>query len=324
MRIGYALSSEEHGPCELVRYARMAEHAGFQFALISDHFHPWTDQQGQSPFVWPVIGGIAMVNHRMPVGTAVTCPLIRMHPAVVAQAAATAATMLPGRFLLGLGTGENLNEHITGQGWPASPLRLEMLEEAIGIIRALWRGGWVTRYGKHFVVEEVRLYTLPERLPPILLAAGGGRAAEPAGRLADGLLTVRPDPQLVRSFEQGGGQGKPRYGQFKACWARDEAAARETARRWWPNQALPGELGSELRLPRHVEQAVRNIRDDQSAAGILCGPDSRPHLEKIEQYAAAGYDHVYVHQVGPDQEGFFEFYRREILPRFQGTTRKVA
>lgn len=173
VQIGYALSSEEHRPDDLVRNACAAEQAGFQFALISDHYHPWIDRQGHSPFVWTVIGGIAQATDRIRLGTGVTCPTIRIHPAIIAQAAATAAVMLPDRFFLGVGTGENLNEHVLGHRWPPFDLRAEMLEEAVEVIRMLWNGDTVTFYGSFYVVEEARLYTLPESPPPICVAASG-------------------------------------------------------------------------------------------------------------------------------------------------------
>jgi len=187
VRLGYKLSSEERGPRELVRLAAMAEERGFSFALISDHFHPWTDRQGQSPFVWSVIGGIAQATRRLELGTAVTCPTVRIHPALVAQAAATCALLMDGRFFLGLGTGENLNEHILGQGWPETEVRQERLLEAVQVIRLLWTGDNVSHQGRHFTVENARLYSRPDTPPRLLLAVGGPRSADLAGRVADGM-----------------------------------------------------------------------------------------------------------------------------------------
>jgi coenzyme F420-dependent glucose-6-phosphate dehydrogenase len=312
--LGYALSSEEHPPNDLVRHARLAEEAGFGFALISDHFHPWVDKQGQSPFVWGVIGGIAQATERLRLGTGVTCPLIRIHPAIIAQAAATAAAMMPGRFFLGLGTGENLNEHVLGDRWPAGWVRLEMLAEAIEVIRLLWEGGYQSHEGKYYRVEEARIYTLPEESPPIVVAAGKTGAAELAGRLGDGLVAVAPEEEIVQAFEAGGGSGKPRYGQVTVCWAESEQEARRTAHEWWPNAAIQGDLSQELPLPRHFEQAAGGVSEDDVAEMVVCGPDPDAHLEKIREFAEAGFDHVYVHQVGTDQEGFLNFYAREILP----------
>jgi coenzyme F420-dependent glucose-6-phosphate dehydrogenase len=311
--IGYALSSEEHGPADLVRYARLAEERGFTYALVSDHFHPWTDRQGQSPFVWAVIGAIAEATERLRLGTGVTCPTMRTHPAVIAHASATAAALMPGRFFLGLGTGENLNEHVLGDAWPEGAVRLEMLAEAIDVIRLLWQGGYQSHHGRHYTVEQARLYTLPEEPPPIMIAADKEDAAELAATAGDGLVGTSPDEELLSQFEGAGGKGKPRFGQVTVCWAEDEASARKTALEWWPNAALPGELSQELALPRHFEQAAQLVSEDAVAETVVCGPDPDAHRSAIEEYAEAGYDHVYVHQVGPDQEGFLDFYSREIL-----------
>jgi len=212
IKLGYALSSEEHAPNDLVRHARLAEQAGFSFALISDHFHPWVDAQGHSPFVWSVIGAIAHATERLELGTGVPCPTTRIHPAIIAQASATAAAMMPGRFFLGVGTGENLNEHILGDRWPPHDLRLERLEEAVHVIRQLWQGGSQSHYGKHYTVENARLYTLPEELPRIVVAASGPLAAEAAGRFGDGLCSTAPKAEIIKAFTGAGGSG-PRYGQ---------------------------------------------------------------------------------------------------------------
>jgi coenzyme F420-dependent glucose-6-phosphate dehydrogenase len=313
--IGYALSSEEHPPSDLVEHARLAEEAGFSHALISDHFHPWVSSQGESPFVWATLGGIAEATERIRVGTGVTCPMIRTHPAVIAHAAATVAAMMPGRFFLGLGTGENLNEHVIGARWPAGDERLEMLAEAIEVIRLLWAGGQQTHRGKHYTVEDARLYTLPDELPPIVVAAAKPGAAELAGR-NDGLVGVAPDAELIERFEAAGGTGKPRYGQVTACWGEDEERAKQTAYEIWPNAAIKGELSQELPNPEHFEQAAEMVTPEDVAESIPCGPDPGPIREQIDQYADAGYDHVYIHQVGPDQEGFIRFAERELLPRY--------
>jgi coenzyme F420-dependent glucose-6-phosphate dehydrogenase len=320
--IGYALSSEEHAPNDLVRYARRAEQAGFTFALISDHYHPWIDRQGHSPFVWSVIGAIAHATQRLRLGTGVTCPMIRLHPAIVAQAAATAAAMMPGRFFLGVGTGENLNEHITGDRWPPYELRREMLEEAVQVIRLLWSGGSRSHYGKHYTVENARIYTLPDEPPPIMVAGGGPASAELAGRIGDGLIGTAPKQGLLKQFDAAGGTGKPRYGQVTVCWARDEATARRTAYEIWPTAAIEGELSQELPTPAHFEQAVQMVGEEQVAKTIICGPDPKRHIEGIKKFVEAGYDHVYVHQVGHDQEGFFQFYEQQILPEFQESRAK--
>jgi coenzyme F420-dependent glucose-6-phosphate dehydrogenase len=203
--IGYKLSCEEHSPSALVGYARQAEDAGFTFAMLSDHYHPWIAQQGQSPFVWSVIGAIAHATERLQVGTGVTCPLIRIHPAIVAQAAATAAALLPGRFILGVGSGESLNEHIFGDYWPPAATRRAMLEEAVAVIRRLWHGGLQSHQGQYYTLENAQLYTLPEQLPSVLIAASGTRSAHMAGRIGDGLITVGIHAKLVDRFVAAGG-----------------------------------------------------------------------------------------------------------------------
>jgi coenzyme F420-dependent glucose-6-phosphate dehydrogenase len=313
--LGYALSSEEHAPNDLVRYARRAEESGFTFALISDHYHPWIDHQGHSPFVWSVIGGIAHATQRLTLGTGVTCPTMRIHPAIIAQAAATSALMMPGRFFLGVGTGENLNEHILGNRWPAHDMRQAMLEEAIEIMRILWQGDPLTYRGVYYTVENARIYSLPDQPPPILMAASGPRAAEAAGRIADGLVTTTPDADLLKRFEAAGGGGKPSYGQLTVCWAQDEALARRTAYEYWPTAAVKGELTQELPTPAHFEQAAKMVREEDVAQAIICGPDPERHIAAAKEFVDAGFEHVYVHQVGPDQEGFFRFYEREVLPK---------
>jgi coenzyme F420-dependent glucose-6-phosphate dehydrogenase len=315
VEIGYKLSSEEHRPSDLVRYAAMAEDSGFTFALISDHYHPWIDKQGQSAFVWCVIGGIAQATKRLRLGTGVTCPTVRVHPAVMAQAAATAAAMMEGRFFFGVGTGENLNEHIVGQGWPETEIRQERLREAIEVIRLLWRGGYQSHHGRHYTVENARLYTLPETLPPLLIAAGGPKSAEVAAKLGDGLIGTSPDKKMLAKFDEAGGRGKPKVGELGVCWASDERSARRTAREWWPTAAMESSLSWELPLPKHFEDVATLVTEDAVAETIICGPDVDRHVEAIKKYAEAGYDQVCIHQIGPDQQGFLKFYERDVLPR---------
>jgi coenzyme F420-dependent glucose-6-phosphate dehydrogenase len=310
--LGYALSSEEHGPRDLAKHAALAEEAGFGFALISDHFHPWIERHPHSPFVWGVLGAIANATERLVLGTGVTCPTTRMHPAIVAHAAATAADLMPGRFFLGVGTGENLNEHILGDAWPEWDVRAERLEEAIEVIRALWSGEVVSHRGQHFRVQNARLFTLPESIPPIRVAASGERMAALAGRIGDGLIATGPDKALVEAYREAGGKG-PLFGQVTLCWAETEKKARRTAHEWWPTAALHGEVTQELPNPAQFTDLVRDVTEDQVAGVITCGPDPGPHLEAIETFVDAGFDHVYLHQVGPDQVGFMGFAQRELL-----------
>ena len=310
---GYALSSEEHGPEDLIANAVAAEQAGFTFALISDHFHPWIERHPHSSFVWSVLGGIAQATDRLQVGTGVTCPTMRTHPAIIAHAAATVAAMMPGRFFLGVGTGENLNEHILGQAWPEWDVRAEMLEEALDVIRALWTGEITSHRGRHYTVQNARIHTLPDELPPIHVAAGGERMAGLAGRIGDGLIGTGPDPDLLKAYREAGGKG-PRYGQVSLCWGQSEREARRTAHEWWPTAALKGEVTQELPNPAQFTDLVEIVTEEMVAEAISCGPDPEPHLEQIRAYIDAGYDHVYLHQVGPDQRGFLEFAERELLP----------
>jgi coenzyme F420-dependent glucose-6-phosphate dehydrogenase len=312
--LGYTLSSEEHGPNELVRNARAAEEAGFEFATISDHFHPWVDAQGQSPFVWSVIGGVAQATERIRLGTGVTCPTMRIHPAIVAPAAATSQVMMEGRFFLGLGTGEELNEHVTGARWPGPEARLEMLEEAIDVLRLLWQGGYQSHQGRHYVVEQARIFTLPDEPPPIAIAASQPLAAQLAGRHGDALISVAPDDELVAEFEQAGGDGKPRFGQLHVCYAEDEGRARKTAHELWPNAAMGGALGQELATTSHYEAVAELVREEDVAASVVCGPNPDAHLEKIREYEQAGFTHVFVHQIGPEQHPFLRFYSDKVLP----------
>jgi G6PDH family F420-dependent oxidoreductase len=316
MKIGYFLSCEEWGPADLLAQARAAESAGFHALWISDHYHPWNDEQGESPFVWAVIGALAEATSRMPVTTAVTCPTMRTHPVVIAQAAATAAVMLPGRFQLGVGSGEALNEHILGDRWPEAEERLEMLEEAIDVIRRLWSGEVVSHEGKHYRVENARIYTLPAEPPPILVSGFGPRAVDLAGRIADGYCLTMPDAELVSRFHEAGGDGKPVQAGMKVCYGPDEAEARRTAHRIWPNEQLPGELAQVLPTPQHFEQASALVSEEMIAEAVPCGPDLDRHVAAIQEFADAGVDELFVQQIGGRHDEFFEVFSREVLPRF--------
>ncbi|MFN2629028.1 MAG: TIGR03557 family F420-dependent LLM class oxidoreductase [Gaiellaceae bacterium] len=315
MEVGFAFSSEDHPPQELVRQARAAEEAGFGFGLISDHFHPWADAQGQSPFVWSVIGGIAQVTERFRLGTGVTCPIIRIHPAIVAQAAATCACMMPGRFFLGVGTGENLNEHVLGDRWPLPDERLELLEEAVAVIRLLFQGGEQTHRGTHYTVDHARLYTVPDEPPEIYVAASAPKAAGLAGRIGDGLISTAPKREIVESYEAAGGTGKQKVGMIHCAYDRDARAGLKRAHEQWPNLALKGPLGQELATPADFEQAAGMVREEDVAELAPHGPDPAPYLTAIGKYADAGFTHVYVHQIGQNQDEFLEFAANEVIPR---------
>jgi coenzyme F420-dependent glucose-6-phosphate dehydrogenase len=311
---GYALSSEEHPPSDLVRNAKAAEDAGFTFALVSDHYHPWVDAQGHSPFVWSTIGAVAQATDRLVLGTGVTCPMIRIHPAIIAHAAATSAALMPGRFFLGVGSGENLNEHVLGDKWPAADERLEMFEEAIEVIRLLWEGGFQSFRGEFYDVEQARIYTLPDEPPPLAIAASKPLAAELAGRLGDAFIGVAPDAEVVDKFDEAGGSGKPKYGQITACWAESEEAGRKTIAEVWPNAGLKGDLSQELATPVLFEQACELVREEDLES-LPAGPDPEPYIEAAREYEQAGFTHIYFHQIGRDQEGFFRFWREQLEPR---------
>ncbi|MDX6478709.1 MAG: hypothetical protein QOG29_1296 [Gaiellaceae bacterium] len=311
--LGYALSSEEHAPGELVRNAARAEEAGFTFALISDHIHPWVDAQGHSAFVWSAIGAIAQATERLKLGTGVTCPMIRIHPAIVAHAAATCAVLMEGRFFLGVGSGENLNEHVTGAKWPAPDERLEMLEEAVQVIRLLWKGGYQTHRGKHYTVEHTRIFDLPDEPIEVAVAAMQPKAAELAGRIGDSFVNVTPDEELVAKFDAGGAKGRSKYGQVTGCFAKTEDEARKKVAEVWPNALVEGAASQELPYPEHFEQVAE--AGDPADLEMPLGPDPEPWLEQIKAFEEAGFTHVYLHQIGQDQDAFFEFAKRELIAR---------
>jgi G6PDH family F420-dependent oxidoreductase len=312
MRIGYFLSCEEFGPAELLEQARRAERAGFHGLWISDHFHPWNDTQGHSPFVWSVIGALS-ATVRLPVTTAVTCPTIRTHPAIIAQAAATSAVLLEGRFNLGVGTGEALNEHVLGTHWPEADVRLEMLEEAVAVIRTLWEGGQRSHRGRHYTVENARIYDLPDAPPPILVSGFGPKAIDVAARIGDGFVTTSPDADGIGSYRSGGGTG-PVHAGMKVCFMDDADEARRTVHRIWPNEALPGELAQVLPTPAHFEQASELVTPDMIAAPV--GPDIDEHVAALQAFADAGVDELHVSQIGPEQDAFFERWAPAVLGRF--------
>lgn len=314
IEIGYALSSEEHPVDRLVEHARQAESSGFAFALISDHYHPWVSQQGESPFVWAVLGGIAQVTERMRIGTGVTCPIMRTHPAIIAQAAATVNAMMPGRFFLGLGTGEYLNEHILGDPWPKTDIRQEMLAEAIYIIRQLWEGQEFSHEGAFYSVVDARIYTRADEPPPIYLAASGEESASLASDVSDGLIATSADADLVSAFREAGGEDKPTIGQLKVCWAPVKEEARRTVQRWWPTSTVPGLLKADLPTPDHFENVVEVMGTPQISSDIVLGPNVEDYLTGIQKFIDSGFSHVYIHQVGPDQAGFLRFFREKLAP----------
>jgi G6PDH family F420-dependent oxidoreductase len=311
---GYTLSSEEFGPTELVENAVEAEERGYDFLSVSDHFHPWLAEQGESPFVWSTLGGVAEATDEVDVGVGVTCPTTRIHPVNVAQAAATTKAMLDGRaFHFGVGTGEALNEHVTGDRWPEYAVRKEMLAEAIDVIRSLWTGEQVSHRGPHYTVENARLFTLPDEPPSLVVSAFGEESARMADDLGDGFWSVGPQ-DVVSEFDGDG----PKITQLSVCVADGEDEAVETAHENWRQSALPGELNQELSTPKHFDQASQLVSEaDVREGSIVTDTDPQAHVDSIQQCLDAGYDHVYFHQIGDDQEAFFEFYEEEVLPSFR-------
>jgi G6PDH family F420-dependent oxidoreductase len=310
---GYKLSSEDYTAQELVRQAQRAEQLGFTIAMISDHYHPWIDEQGHSPFVWSVLGAIAQATETLTVGTAVTCPTVRTHPAIIAQAAATTATLLPGRFVFGVGSGEALNEHILGDRWPPAPIRIEMMEEAIDVIRLLWEGGVKDHRGRHYMVENARLYDLPDELPPILVAAAGDIAATAAARKGEGLITTSPDKEVIQAYKDAGGDSNQIWGELSLSWAETAEEAVKAAHRRWPNTALKGQLSQDLPTPTHFEQAVQLVTEEDIRKAVPCGPDPQPVIDKVQEYIEAGFTHIWFNQLAKDADGFFRFMEDEVM-----------
>jgi G6PDH family F420-dependent oxidoreductase len=313
VRIGFFLSTEEFTPAQLVEQAVAAEKAGFSGLWISDHFHPWNDNQGQSPFVWSVIGAIAQATD-LHVTTAVTCPTVRIHPGIIAQAAATSAVMLDGRFTLGVGSGEALNEHIFGDPWPDTTTRLDMLEEAVEVIRELWQGGVVNRHGRFYRLDRARIYTLPQQPPDIYVSGFGPEATDLAARIGDGYITTAPDADLVGRFKEKSG-GKPAQAGTKVAFADTEDEGVQIAHRLWANSGLPGELAQTLPSPQHFEQASQLVTEESTRESVVAGREPARHLEQLEQYAEAGYDELYVSNMGPHYLEMIDFYGREVLPK---------
>jgi G6PDH family F420-dependent oxidoreductase len=317
IKLGYKLMSEEHGPSALVRNAQRAEQAGFDFAAISDHFFPWLEEQGHSPLAWSVLGALANATQRIGLMTSVTCPIMRYHPAIIAQGAATMGLLSDNRFTLGLGAGERLNEHVVGAAWPGRGERHERLSEAADIIQGLLAGNLTNYRGKYFQLDHARLFDRPDPKPAVAIAAGGTQAARLAGHKGDGLVATEPRPDLIEAFVAGGGSG-PRYAEVALCYAEREEDARQTAHhyfRWsvtgWPVQAeLPDTEG--------FAAASKHVSPEAVAQVVSCGPSPDRHLEAIERYVEAGYDHLILLQIGPDQDSFCDLFERELAPALRG------
>jgi G6PDH family F420-dependent oxidoreductase len=313
LKLGYKLMSEEHGPVELVRNAKRAEDAGFEFAALSDHFSPWLDEQGHAPLAWSVLGALANATPRLRLMTAVTCPTMRYHPAIIAQGAATVALLSNNQFTLGLGAGERLNEHVIGAGWPGMGERHERFSEAIDIIQGLLVGNLTNYRGHHFRLDHARLFDRPERKPPVAIAAGGVEAARLAGRKGDALVATEPRADLIEAFVAAGGSG-PRYAEVALCYAEREEDARKTAHRYFRWSVAGWPVMAELPDTKGFAAASKHVSPDMVAQSISCGPSEEHHLETIDRYVQAGYDHIVLVQVGPEQDKFIEFFERRLAP----------
>jgi G6PDH family F420-dependent oxidoreductase len=314
MQIGYKLLAEGYGPRELVRQAVSAEEAGFDFVELSDHYHPWLDEQGHSPFAWSVLGAIAARTGRIGLATGVTCPTVRYHPAIIAQAAATMALISDGRFTLGVGAGERLNEHVVGLGFPGVRERHERLREALEIIRLLWSGGYQSYDGRYLRLEDARVFDLPEEPPPIAVAVSGPASVRIAAELGDGIFATEPDPDLVRRYRRAGGTG-PSYAEVSLAWAADEEQAVREALRTSRYAVTGWKVLAELPNPVNFDAASKLVDERAIRGRLAVGPDPDSHLRAVRPYAEAGFDRLVLHNAGPDPDGFFDFFRRELAGR---------
>lgn len=315
-RFGYTMMCEQSRPDQLVRDLQSAEQAGFDFSVISDHYAPWLDEQGHSGYAWSILGAAAQATDAIPLMTYVTCPILRYHPAVVAQKAATMQILSDGRFRLGLGAGENLNEHVVGERWPMVGERHEMLEEAVEIIGALFDGeGTVNYRGRHFQVESAVLYDLPEQRVPIGIAVSGPDSCRLAGAHADAMVAVQPEAQLGELFDRAGGAGKPRIGQIAICWDPDRDAAVQRAHEQFRWFGLGWKVNADLPNPAAFDGASQFVTPEQVGDALACGPDVEEHVAAIRPYLDAGFDEVALVQIGSEtQADFCAWAERELLP----------
>jgi G6PDH family F420-dependent oxidoreductase len=314
VKIGYSLSSEQFTPDELIDQARRARDAGFEALSISDHFHPWNEEQGNSPFVWSMIGALSQATPELAVSTMVTCPIIRINPVILAQAAATSSLLLHGKFVFGVGTGENLNEHVWGAPWPPIAERIERLREAIELMRLLWSGENIDFDGQYYHAVNARIYSVPDEAPPVYVSAFGSLATNLAAEIGDGFVTFTPE--LLTKYRDRGGRGIAQTA-LKACYDADEKYAIQTIHRLWSNELNPGQLNQELAVPRHIESASSLVTPEMTAKKFPCGPDPERHAQALQERLDHGFDEVYVQQVGPDMEGFFDVYGSKVLPELR-------
>ncbi|MEU5513682.1 LLM class F420-dependent oxidoreductase [Streptomyces griseoaurantiacus] len=315
VKIGYTMMTEQAGPRALVDHVAQAEGVGFDFSVTSDHYFPWLREQGHSPYAWAVLGAAAQATSRIPLMTYVTCPTFRYHPAVVAQKAATLQLLSEGRFRLGLGAGENLNEHVVGSGWPAADVRHERLEEAVGIIRDLFGGKHVTRHGTHFDVESAKLWDLPDEPPPIGIAVSGEQSCRLAGHLADLVIATEPKSELIEAFERHGGTGKPRVGQLPVCYDTDRGAAVKRAHEQFRWFGSGWKVNAELPHPDSFSAATQFVTEEDVAASIPCGDDPEAFVEAVRPYAEAGFTEIALVQIGGDsQPAYLDWSAKTLLP----------
>jgi len=319
MQIGYKLFAEGLSPTELVRQAVRAEQSGFDFVEISDHFHPWLDNHGHSGFVWSILGAIGARTEHIELATGVTCPFLRYHPAVIAQAAATTALLCGGRFTLGVGSGERLNEHVVGHGWPPVDVRHEMLRESLEIIRLLWSGGYQTYRGAHLTVEDARVFDLPPTAPPIAVAVGGSSAAALAAQLGDAVFATEPKAELLRAYHDAGGSG-PAYAEVPLAWAPDADSAARSAHQLFRFGLMGWKVQAELPNPVNFEAATAYTTEDDVRATFGCGPDVSAHLRVAQQFVDAGFDRLALINAGPDPDGFFNFFSGELAEPLRALT----
>jgi G6PDH family F420-dependent oxidoreductase len=314
-QFGYTLYCEGNPPKDLVLQAVAAERAGFDFLVISDHYHPWLTNQEHSAFAWSVLGAVAQATERIKLATMVTCPIIRYHPAIVAQMAATVAVLSDERFTLGLGAGERLNEHIVGRGWPPVHVRHEMLREAIEVIGKLWDGGYVSHRGEHFVVEDARVFDLPEQPIKTFVAAGGPRAARLAAEVADGVCATEPSGDIMSAYLEAGGQRETTWGQVVLAWAADDESGLADAHAQFRFAAGGWKVQSELPNPVNFDAATQTVSPSDLADAIPAGPDADRHAEAIKAYLDLGYEHIAFAYPGSDTDGFMQFWNEELHPR---------
>jgi G6PDH family F420-dependent oxidoreductase len=321
VRFGYTLMTEQAGPRALVEHAVAAEHAGFDFEVMSDHYSPWLDEQGHAPYAWTVLGAVANATERVELMTYVTCPTMRYHSAVVAQKAVTVQELSGGRFTLGLGAGENLNEHVIGKGWPSADVRHEMLGEAVGIIGRLFSGGYVNFTGQHFRVDSAKLWDLPERRVPMAVAVSGAQSVELFAPVADAMIAVQPDAELCESWRRHSTAAERIIGQIPICFDADENAAIARAHEqfrwfgggWKVNAELPGPAG--------FAGATQFVRPEDVAESIACGPDVKRIVESVSAFWEAGFTDIALVQIGGEhQSEFFEFARSELLPALRSAS----